>query len=315
MPGLDQYYNSLAKNGMTRQSGAADVKPDPSGIGPAPANMMAGNENAGQQGGSPYDSGSGFINLSHLLSLNGASGQASARQAADNINKQGKAAQGAIQTAEDKFNKQAESGTVKSGNVLPGGGDGSNGDLGGKSLAYYQQELAKANQGYQGPNSLSDTAGYGNLSKQVSSAQGRAQNATTGNGEASQIGQDTGLSPKQAAAAAFYQGVSNPYLAEAGNNFKNLGGMLDQANARSVNAADQAQQITANSAQDIGNYVNNVQNYWNNLPSNSVGPNGTLTGPAADGGDQTDRKRKGGLAAGTGWGALSALLPFFGVPI
>lgn len=269
MGGYDAFYNRDKQRGAGTGSAELGPKVSPQ-VSSANPNVMAGSENAGQPGGSPYEAGSGFVNLSHLLALNGASGQASARDAASQLAKQGQSAQSAIQSAQDKFNQGVTQATVRSDDVIKksqsrpygqantGSNQSAQSDINAKRLQNVKDALNKANQGYQGPQDLMSQPGYGALSKQVSNAQNRAQNDTTGAGMAAQVAQDTGLSPRQAAASAFYMGVSNPYLQGTAKRFAGLGGMLQKANEDSVKSADMARQITQGSQGPLNDYYNQI---------------------------------------------------------
>lgn len=197
-----------------------------------------------------YDSvgaaGSGFINLSHLLGLNAASGKQSAADLAKRTTDSGNAAQGALTGAENAFYGQA--GSAPLGPMLGGGGYIGNDD----AFNQLAQAKAKAEAGYKGPGSLADMSGYEALAKQVGNAADMAKNVSGGGyGVAAQVNKETGLSPRQAAASAFYMGVNNPQLAAA-KKFANLGQALDEANARAINYAGMARQQYSAQADQLG---------------------------------------------------------------
>jgi hypothetical protein len=311
MGGFDSYFQNK-QNQQTGQVNNAETSPDHVQVSAsqssAKPNIMAGGENAGQnngQQGSPYQAGSGFVNLSQLLALNGKGAQADAIAQANKLKQQGQQAQSGIQSAQDKFNQQVAGAQVNSDAVQQQvngnntgfrkaqGGSTVNGvtgtqDYNANNLQYVKNVLNKANQGYQGPQDLSSQPGYGALQKQVSDVTNRAKNAQNGGAsEAGQIAQDTGLSPRQAAAASFYQGVSNPYLHQAGQRFSNLQNQLDTAEANSVATSDLARQSTVNSASALNDYYNKLQNPGATMPgiNNVLNPN--ANGWTPDGNSQT----------------------------
>lgn len=191
-----------------------------------------------------YDSvgsaGSGFVNLSHLLGLNKASGAKSAIDLANRMDSAGKDASKSIASHERRFEDEARAGTTS---FL----DYQDGDLLGENIA--QKGYEKAAQGYKGPSDMTQTSGYEELSKKVNQAAGMAKNISgDGFGLAAQVSKDTGLSPVQSAASAFYMGVNNPNLKRAGNAFTGLQQALADANARSVNTAQLSREFTRTSA-------------------------------------------------------------------
>lgn len=184
-----------------------------------------------------YDSvgsaGSGFVNLSHLLSLNKASGERSANDLARRTKAGGEGAMAGISGLEGQFvDAQAKGmenwrspGTSEAG-FDPGGADA-------------QKWIDSAhNAKYTGPNDLSELGAYGDLAKKVGNAQDMAKATQSGYGVAGQVEKETGLSPTQAAASSFYMGVNNPNLKRAGSAFTNLSAALEQANSRAMNQAN-----------------------------------------------------------------------------
>lgn len=158
--------------------------------------------------------GSGFVNLSHLLGLNRKSGLASAKDLAKRTSEKGKAALGSINKAEEGFKKAAD------------------GSLAGQ---------------YAGPDSISQSDEYKGIANQVGEAEDMAKNTQSGWGIAAQAAKDSqagdySLSPRQAAASAYYMGVNNQGLKQTGSAFLNLRKALADANARSMEYSKLARQ-------------------------------------------------------------------------
>lgn len=267
--------------------GSASTSPGANGAVDAGAgsNIMASPTTAQSNTGSPDAAGSGFVNLSHMLALNGASGQQTARNDANSITSQGKTAQDNLQSAEDKYNQDVEKGTTRSNTYeaqasalgAPGIGEDQGGGRLSAPVGFYQAGANKAAQGYSGPNSLADTSGYGRVSKEVGTISNKAQNATTGAGMAANVQQATGLSARQAAASAFYEGVTNPYQQHAGNNYKGLGKMLNDANARSSATSDLARRVTNDSVQRLSQDEADQDAYYNQVAAASQDPANSIS--------------------------------------
>lgn len=186
-----------------------------------------------------YDSvgsaGSGFVNLSHLLSLNKASGERSANDLARRTKAGGDAAMAGISGLEGQFADEQGKGMANWRNPGSAGGEISFDPAGADSQKWID---AAHNAKYTGPNDLSEMGAYGDLAKKVGSAQDMAKATQSGYGVAGQVEKETGLSPTQSAASAFYMGVNNPNLKRAGSAFTNLSAALEQANSRAMNAAN-----------------------------------------------------------------------------
>jgi hypothetical protein len=177
--------------------------------------------------------------MSHLLGLNYGSGQQSAADLAKRVSNKGQAAMGSISQAEDAFNKQAN-GTVEMG---PRGAV--------SKLGVTSQ--ATPGQPYAGPNSMSENNSYSALAKNVADAEDSAKNLDKGGyGLAAEVNKETGLSPTQSAAGAYYMGVNNKDLKDTGRQFQNLQSALDAANNRSMATANMARS-KASAAQDEAN--------------------------------------------------------------
>lgn len=195
-----------------------------------------------------YDSvgsaGSGFINLSHLLGLNKQSGQNSANDLAARTSKAGYDAQVGISKLGKEFQDQADAQTKQWGvyggdekalTKKSGLGDGLGAE--GKFAAGLGKDAK-----YTGPNDLTGLSGYAGLAKKVGEAQDMATNVSGGaTGLAAQVNKETGLSPTQSAASAFYMGVNNPKL-RAAKNFTNLQSSLAEANSRAMGVSSLARQ-------------------------------------------------------------------------
>jgi hypothetical protein len=179
-----------------------------------------------------YDSvgeaGSGFVNLSHMLGLNRGSGSQSAKTFAKGIQGAGVEASAGITRAEDEFTKQSKAGMGWTGGEAfdPASGQ-----------AATDKINEARNAAYTGPASMGEMSGYADLSKKVSGAQEAAKNSQTGYGMAAEVNKQTGLSPIQSAASAFYMGVNNPNVKRAGSAFTNLQSALDKANQRSMDSS------------------------------------------------------------------------------
>lgn len=172
--------------------------------------------------------GSGFVNLSHLLGLNKGSGEQSAKSLAKKVREKGESAAKGISDAEKQFADAYDRGF--SGSIDPNEWD---------PAATGALERATAMKGaeYKGPSDLMESSAYADLAKKVGETQGTARNVQTGTGLASEVSKETGLSPAQSAASAFYMGVNNPNLKRAGAAFTNLQAALDDANARAFSAS------------------------------------------------------------------------------
>lgn len=204
------------------------------------------------QGYSPpvYESagryGSGFVNLSHLLALNKDSAQFSAKDLAKKMALAGEQANINLGQAEDDFNKAAKAGSVSKSDYAD--------DLDPALVNDLSGIKAKADAGYRGPSDLASMSGYSDLSKVVGGAADMSKNLSSGgHGIAAEVGKDTGLSPVQSAASAFYMGVNNSGIKGAAAPFMNLRKSLENANAKAMQTSDLARKTTAESAADIAN--------------------------------------------------------------
>lgn len=320
----DDYYRGLAKqqqnpNTSKQQTGSQQAL-DPGGSSGGGGGISAVNGDtfgsnptgtAQSAQGSPDSAGSGFVNLSHLLALNGQSGAKTAQGEASGIRTQGNSAQAALANAQNQFASQSKAGSVSSYDVENNAGDNAFGQkvqsnhqpsgtpgtnpgetppdnqTGYGQTSIYQAAANRAHAGYTGPQDLQGAlgqAGYSSLGKQLSDAQNRAQNATSGAGMAAQVSATTGLSPRQAAASAFYEGVTNQNLQGAGRQFSKLGAQLSAADQKDVNLADIARANTAQSANQLDQDVTDSNAYWNdvNNPANIA--------PSAQETDVADKK-------------------------
>lgn len=195
--------------------------------------------------------GSGFVNLSHLLSLNKGSGAQSAKDFAKKVKAAGQSAQGAIAGAENAFVDQAgnQAGLANRDEI----------DVGG---AGWQDQVNKQkNYKYGGPGSLMETSGYADLAKKVGSAQDLAKSSQSAYGVASEVSKNTGLSPTQSAASAFYMGVNNPNIKRAGAAFTNLQAALDKANSRSMIVAKGARDAEAGIRSQAEGWQKEIDDY------------------------------------------------------
>lgn len=186
------------------------------------------------------DAGSGFVNLSHLLALNKDSGAQSANAFARNVKNEGRGALSGISGLENQFNKDAIAGSSSMSGL----------DYFAPNMENAQGVVDKAkNAAYTGPNDLTSMGAYNDLAKKVSDAQNMAKNTQSGTGMAAEVNKETGLSPIQSAASAFYMGVNNPNVKRAGSPFTNLQAALDQANQRAMMGANSARY----NAKDLNN--------------------------------------------------------------
>lgn len=195
--------------------------------------------------------GSGFVNLSHLLSLNKGSGAQSAKDFAKKVKASGEAAHGAIAGAENAFVDQAgnQDGLANRDEI----------DVGG---AGWQDQVNKQkNYKYGGPGSLMETSGYADLAKKVGSAQDLAKSSQSAYGVASEVSKNTGLSPAQSAASAFYMGVNSPNIKRAGAAFTNLQAALDKANSRSMIVAKGARDAEAGIRSEAEGWQKDIDAY------------------------------------------------------
>lgn len=255
---IAQAQPSGALEGQVHRRGAADL-----------AKRTVETDNDGDiKLGDPkvYDSvgaaGSGFVNLSHLLGLNKGSGAQSAKDLAARTSQAGQDASGGIAGADGRFYDEARKGMTGFAT------DDSPFDMAANDAG--AKADAAANAKYTGPGDLTAMGGYADLAKKVGSAQDMARNSQTGYGMAAQVGKETGLSPIQSAASAFYMGVNNPNVKRAGSAFVNLQSALDKANSRAFNAANFARGA-AQRSQTIGReWQKQVADY--NDPRNQVQP-------------------------------------------
>lgn len=256
----------------------APVSPAPTTSSPLPANTMGselrqrpGTFNEDREGnvvlGDPkvYDSvgeaGSGFTNLSHLLALNKGSGFQSAKDLAKRTTAAGNSAMSGITGAESSFGDAARAGAGIGSNEEPF-------DLG-ASDAQQRIDQRKGFK-YTGPNDLTSMGGYADLAKKVGSAEDMAKSVTGGaNGLAGQVNKETGLSPTQSAASAFYMGVNNPNLKRAGNQFTNLSNALEAANARAANTSSMARGWATQHAGEAEGWQQQ-KNDWDKSAANTV---------------------------------------------
>lgn len=211
---------------------------------PMSQNYGLGNPQVYQSAGS---AGSGFINLSHLLGLNKESGARSANSLSDKMYEKGGAARSGISGLEDEFNQKAREG----GTWLQDYPAGTHDPASGRNID--REGYDKASKGYTGPNDMGSMSGYADLAKKVGEASGMGQNLESGGfGIAAETQKESGLSPYQSAASAFYMGVNNPNLKRAGGMFANLQKTLDEANARSIETASLARRATDESRDVLG---------------------------------------------------------------
>lgn len=274
----DQYWSQLGLGKAAKIDNGLNVGPND--VGAASSAPGGGNSGQSTQGasGSPDQAGTGFVNLTHLLQLNGQSGQNSAQQYAKQTSSQISNAKAGINSAQDNFNQQVKAGTTDAnqvendpGGAGPGVQDGQDPRFANnKNGGYYQSALDRANAGYTGPQGdLSGQGGYDKLTNQIGAAQSRGQNSQSAAGVAAQVGQDTGLSAKQSAASAFYMGLSNPDIRKSGANYTQLGKMLNDANARAQNTANMGKQTTYNAQTQLTGDVNDANNYWGQIDKNA----------------------------------------------
>lgn len=215
-------------------------KPDPIGTnlgqaGKQPGQVAAPSDNLPMGDPKVYDSvgsaGSGFVNLSHLLSLNKGSGAKSGYDLATRTKNAGYDAQGSINDAEGRFKSAVDA-------FMP---DDQHSFDPAASDAQGVVDRAK-NSHYTGPGDLTAMDGYADLAKKVGAANDMAKNVSGGGyGVAAQVGKETGLSPTQSAASSFYMGINNPNLKSTAK-FANLQGALDQANQRAMNVSNLGRQ-------------------------------------------------------------------------
>lgn len=267
----DTYFKQKLKNGQ----GKKQAQPTMAGAGGVPLAAGPGpNAQATQQGGggakdqSTGAAGSGFVNLSQMLDLNGQSGRKNANALAKNVAGQANAQQGALAGLSNEFNQASHAGDVDLKKLLKYDKDGNPiGEMGSIDDAAANQSALgdaqnKLNQGYKGPGSLSAMQGYNPLAKAMLGTGEQAGNlAKGGQGYAAEIARQTGLSPTQSAAGAFYGGVNNQMLKQTGMDYKDLGNQLDAANQESVKTADLARQRAAGDSQSISNYEKSANDY------------------------------------------------------
>lgn len=250
-------------------AGAAGGQVPGTSISSSGANPGASSQGAA---GSPDQAGTGFVNLSQLLALNGKSGQDSANSYAAQTRNAGTGASAQLAGLQGKFNQAMKDGTVDATDVenRVGGATGADGTPNAQK-GYFQAAADKAGRGYAGPSSLEDMGGYQSVATQLAKAQSRAQNSQTSGGVAAQIAQDTGLSPRQAAASAFYMGVNNGDIKRSGSQFQNLTGMLGTANDQSMQESQEAQNYESESARQLAGDEKQVDSGWDQIDQNAKG--------------------------------------------
>lgn len=195
--------------------------------------------------------GSGFVNLSHLLSLNKGSGFQSAKDFSKKVKGAGQSASGAIEAGENGFMDAADKGF--SGQQItdfdPAAAD-----------AQAKVDAAK-NAKYTGPADMASMSGYADLAKKVGAAQDLAKASQTPYGVAGEASKETGLSPTQSAASAFYMGVNNPNIKRAGAAFTNLQAALDKANNRAMDISRYSKETTEGIRESAAGYQKQIDDY------------------------------------------------------
>lgn len=200
-------------------------------------------------GTTPVGGTPGFVNLGQMLALNRGSGTKSADTLNKDVSNQGAQAENGINNALSTFKTQADA----------------------QSNAFDPNaNLAKAGQGanfagYQGPKELDDAGKLPegveesdrnsgiNMTKvrgDVAAAQDRATALGAPGGVAAEAAKAQSLTPRQAAASAFYMSSGNPAFKATSDRFKGLGDMLTtaskNASAYGIAANKQADANTAN---------------------------------------------------------------------
>lgn len=170
-------------------------------------------------GGTTPRGSRGFVNVGQLLRLNRQSGQESARALSSGIGNQAQGAVDQVKGAEKSFMDQSN----KASNQL---GPGS------KEVDYRKASIAE---GYGGPKTIDETEGVdmGKIRQNVQKAQEGLSNLGTADGRATLASQaQGGLGARQAAAASFYMGSSNPIFGQTTSKFGNLNKMLSESAKR-----------------------------------------------------------------------------------
>lgn len=255
-------------------------KLSPSGQGmtigdqPAAPLVNPNSQMTGQRGGaSPNQStgqaGTGFVNLSHMLDLNKASGQKSANQLGKSVSDAGAKAQAGLGTMMNDFNTKAMGAAMDANKMMTYDAEGNPNYAGG--TPGINQGIANSQMAYSGPSSLSEMKGYGDLQKSLLGTAGTAANlAKGGQGIAAEVGKTANLSPAQAAASAFYMGVNNKNLRGVGQGYKGLGDTLDAANTESIKTAQLAKQRHADAAGQLTEYGKKMDARWKTIDENEA---------------------------------------------
>lgn len=279
----DEYFKLAKRKGSV---GTNSAQPDGTIAGGGQQGPAMGPMN--QTGGGAKDqsvgrAGSGFVNLSQMLDLNGQSGRKNANQMARDTAGAANGEQAMLGGMMGQFNKQATAGQNdaagmikydESGNPVAATGTGGDLDKDQQAIDSIEDEKKKLAEGYKGPGSLSEMQGYNPLAKALLGTGETAGNlAKGGQGYAAEIAKATGLSPTQSAAGAFYGGVNNQALKQTGSDYKDLGNQLDAANQESAQTAELARQRMSGDSQALSGYEKQMSDYWTNQQkSAAAGP-------------------------------------------
>lgn len=265
----DAYFKLRQKN--KGQSGAPQQTM--AGAGGVPVTVSGPQQQAQPKAGagstqSTGAAGSGFVNLSHMLSLNQESGRKNANDLARSVSGKANALQGGLSAMSHAFDVGSHAGDVDTSKLLKYDKDGNpigqSGTIEESQAGMAERSSAqdKLNAGYKGPASLSEMSGYNPLAKSLLGVGEQAGNlAKGGQGYAAEISKATGQSPIRSAAGAFYGGVNNQMLKQTGKDYKDLGSQLDAANQESIKTAGLARQRAAGDSQAISDYEKQSNDY------------------------------------------------------